>query len=448
MKRSAKQLRDDAMRIWTAGVEAVKPQRLMAQHLSVQGPLLHVGDHQFDLDSIERIAVVGAGKAGTEMTIAFEQVLGPELLTSKQVQGIVNVPADCLGPTQAVEMLAARPAGVNEPTSTGVEGTRRILSLVEKLGPRDLCVCLISGGGSALMPLPIEDVTLEAKTWLTREMAARGGDIHQLNTLRREVSQVKGGGLVRRCGAGQLVGLILSDVMGDDLDVIASGPTVTRTSNTEAALAVLREFDLLHTPQGREVEVALAKRQDSPIQHEKQPRVLNLVIGNNATAVDAAGIVAEQLGYSHAMISGDLQENSAESVGRWLADNAAAMRASAGPDCLISGGESTVQLAPASQRGKGGRNQHVALAALHHLENWDNLAIVSGGTDGEDGPTDAAGARVDVEIVQRQRAAKIDVHEYLLRNDAYHFFEAVDGLIKTGPTHTNVCDLRVVCVSQ
>lgn len=448
MQRSAEQLREDAWKIWLAGVEAVKPERLIPEWLHVDGDSLWVGEQLFDLRAIDRIAVVGAGKAGASMTVAVERALGADVLQRKEVRGWVNVPADCLRDTQAIHLHAARPAGVNEPTPAGVAGTEQILKIIGSMGPRDLCLCLISGGGSALLPMPRTGISLETKIWLTREIAARGGDIHHLNTVRREISGVKGGGLARRCAAGNLVTLTLSDVMTDDLEVIASGPTIPRKPTPDAALGILRELELLESPAGQEVCQVLQRENPEGTANGSLPELLNLVIGKNATAVDSAGIVAEQLGYSHAMVSGDLEENSAEAVGHWLAENGAAMREKSGPDCLISGGESTVSLVPSAQRGKGGRNQQVALAALNHLQDWSDLALVSGGTDGEDGPTDAAGARVDQGIVTQSRFAGLDAKDYLQRNDAYHFFQQVEGLIKTGPTHTNVCDLRVICVGR
>jgi len=448
MQRSAQRLRDDAWQIWLAGVEAVKPERLIPEWLIVDGDSLWIGEQLFDLRAIERLAVVGAGKAGASMAVAVEQALGTEVLRQKQVQGWVNVPADCLRETQAIHLHAARPAGVNEPTPDGVDGTKQILRLIGSLGPRDLCLCLISGGGSALLPLPREGISLVTKIWLTREIAARGGDIYHLNTVRREISGVKGGALARHCNAGNLVTLTLSDVMTDDLEVIASGPTIPRKPTPEAALAVLRELELIDSPAGREVRQVLESDDANAVSKGALPELLNLVIGNNSMAVDSAGIVAERLGYSHAMISGDPEENSADAVGRWLAENGATMRDKPGPDCLISGGESTVELAPSAERGKGGRNQQVALAALDHLQDWSSLALVSGGTDGEDGPTDAAGALVDEAIVASSRQAGLVAKEYLQRNDAYAFFQQVDGLIKIGPTHTNVCDLRIICVGR
>ncbi len=452
MERDCQQLREDARRIWWAGVQAVQPENLVPEILCVEGNLLTIDDQVIDLGAVGRIAIVGAGKAGASMTLAVEKALGEGVLRDKKVRGWVNVPADCVQAAQSVVLHAARPAGLNEPTAEGVAGTREILRLVGELGPDDLCLCLISGGGSALLPAPIEGFSLESKGVLTREIAARGGSIEQLNAVRRELSEIKGGGLARACRAGQLVTLILSDVPGDDLETIASGPTVLRRPTPDLALQVLEELRLEDCEAGRGAAAILRKRSAAAKsisgKGSSEAQITNLLIGNNATAVDAAGIEAERLGYSHAMISENKPEPTAEEVAGKLMKIALSMRPSGEPDCLISGGEPTVRLAPAAERGRGGRNQQLALAALAEVEDWRGMAMLSGGTDGEDGPTDAAGAFVDEELAQAVREKGLDSADYLRRNDAYHFFEQVEGLIKTGPTHTNVCDLRVVTVGR
>ncbi len=459
MPRTAQQLCDDAQQIWWAGVCAVKPARLVPEFVTVDGQTLLIGGLEaglgaIDLGAIDRIAIVGAGKAGAGMTLALEAALGDKLLDEKQVGGWVNVPADCVEPTRCVRLHAARPAGVNEPTAEGVVGSAEILRLVGQLGPRDLCLCVISGGGSALLPAPVEGLSLGAKVALTREISARGGTIEQMNAVRRELSTIKGGGLARACGAGRLVSLILSDVLGDDLEVIASGPTVVRQATPELALQVLEELQLGDHPAGREAIALLELRNRQVMKHEVPAcEVHNLLIGNNATAVDAAGIEAERLGYSHAMISATASEGTAESVAAHLVEMAKSMRdrnvsGGEGPDCLISGGEPIVQLSDESTRGKGGRNQQLVLAALASLKDWQGLALLAGGTDGEDGPTDAAGALVDEQIAALAKEKQLDLADYLKRNDAYHCFQQLDGLLKTGPTHTNVCDLRVITVNK
>jgi hydroxypyruvate reductase len=444
--RDTATLRDDAVAIWQAGVDAVRPERLLPQLVEVSPPALRIAGESFELARIGRILVVGAGKAGAAMALALEVALGDEVIRTKQVGGLVNVPDDCVLPTRAIGLHAARPGGINEPTEAGVAGTEQMLQALAGLGPDDLCLALISGGGSALLPAPVPGFTLADKQYLTRELSARGATIEQLNTVRRGLSRVKGGGLAAACRAGHLIGLVLSDVLGDDLATIASGPTVPGKLDFRAAGEVLRKFELDRDPVGRRATRCLQRTEGSS--RVTSCAVRNIVIGNNALAVDAAGMEAERRGYSHAMMSAARSEGPAEEVGAHLAGMLGRMRRESGPDCLITGGEPTVRLAPAGERGLGGRNQQLALAALVADPDWQDRALVSGGTDGEDGPTDAAGAVVDAEVARRCAQQGLDPNSYLRRDDAYHFFEATGGLLRTGPTHTNVCDLRVGVVGR
>lgn len=471
---TAARLRRDALRIWRAGVDAVNSERLVRDALRVEGHALVIGEERLDLDSIGRIAVVGAGKAGSGMAAAVEEALGPRLLDAKQLVGWVNVPEDCVRPLRRIRLHGARPPGVNEPTEAGAAGAAEILRIVASLEPNDLCLCLISGGGSALLPACAEGITLADKLAVTRHLSAAGATIEELNTVRKQLSRIKGGGLARACRAGRLIALIISDVLGDPLDVIASGPTVVDTSTPEAALAVLerfhaaeagiprRVFDCLRSKKGRGIapcsgsvaaETAVSMTGDGTSTRGAACDVVNLVIGNNATAVDAAGREAVRLGYSPAMTSATASEGFAEDVGRHLAAMALRMRAGnveQAPDCLISGGEPVVSLVEASRRGKGGRNQQLVLSAASSLwdEEIEGIVLLSAGTDGEDGPTDAAGALLDAEILRAARRRGLQPADFLARNDAYSFFAPLGGLIQTGPTHTNVCDLRVVLVDR
>jgi hydroxypyruvate reductase len=449
-RRTPSQLREDALAIWRAGVDAVRSDRLVQANVRVDGDVLRIVDHEFPLSELDRIAIVGAGKAGAGMALGLEEALGPQILFSKRASGWVNVPADCVRPLGCTTLHAARPAGQNEPTQAGVAGTKRILEIVSQLGPRDLCICLISGGGSALLPAPVEGVSLADKQALTRFLSGAGANIRELNTVRKQLSQIKGGGLAAACKAGTSVTLIISDVLGDPLDVIASGPTVLDSSTPADALAVLGRFDPQRTHVAAIIYLALDAAQ--PRQAVPACRVINEVIGNLAVAVDAAGIEAERRGYSHAMLVARELEGPAEEIGRHLADMALQMQSEAGPDCLITGGEPVVQLAAESERGLGGRNQQLVLAALDRLRTCKSagagLAILSAGTDGEDGPTDAAGALIEASTIELAAQLGLEAAEYLRRNNAYRFFDACRGLIKTGPTHTNVCDVRVVVVDR
>jgi hydroxypyruvate reductase len=457
MLRSAATLRADALAIWRAAVEAVRSDRLVRETVRVDGDRLVIGDEVLQLSSIGKIAVVGTGKAGAGMAAGLEAALGPEVLAAKQVGGWINVPADCLRELSRIHLHPARPAGVNEPTSEGVHGAERILELVGSLRSNDLCLCLISGGGSALLPAPVAGVSLGEKQALTRLLSAAGANIQELNTVRKQISRIKGGGLARACRGGRLISLIISDVLGDPLDVIASGPTVTDTATPRDALEVLARYA------GSNEQVAPGafaylreQARSGAVLPPPSCQVTNLVIGNNALAVDAAGAQAERRGYSHAMDSATRLEGAAEDIGVHLAQMALRMRTASGPDCLITGGEPTVRLAPPELRGKGGRNQQLVLAGLIELfkaraaggNPSAGIALLSGGTDGEDGPTDAAGAFFDADLLARMCERNLDPGDFLRRNDAYRFFEPLGGLIRTGPTHTNVCDVRVVVVDR
>jgi glycerate 2-kinase len=286
---------------------------------------------------------------------------------------------------------------------------------------------------------------------LTRHLSASGANIAQLNTVRKQLSRIKGGGLARACRAGRLITLIISDVLGDPLEVIASGPTVPGKATTEDALAILERYGGASPPIFNHL-----RSHHSPLTtHHSLCPTTNLVIGNNALAVDAAGQEAVRRGYSPAMTAATTLEGPAEEIGIHLVRMARQMASQPGPDCLITGGEPTVRLVPPELRGKGGRNQQLVLAALAELCNLKSeirnlkFCLLSAGTDGEDGPTDAAGAIIDDELIARLSATGIqDPRDFLRRNDAYHFFEPLGGLIKTGPTHTNVCDVRVVLVER
>jgi len=451
MSRPAKQLRDDALAIWQAGVDAVCSDRLVLDTVHVDAGQLVVGSQILSLGDIGRIMVAGCGKAGAGMAAGLETALGDRVLDQKLVEGWVNVPDDCVRSLKRIHLHGARPAGVNEPTQEGVDGAERILELVQSLAPDDLCLCLISGGGSALLPAPVEGITLADKLAVTCHLSAAGANIQELNTVRKQLSRIKGGALARACSASRLITLIISDVLGDPLDVIASGPTVEDTSTPRDALDVLNRFDARKAGISAIVFEYLEKADNEILRGEREPtcNVTNLIIGNNKTAVQAAGQEAERRGYQTELDAVQHLEGEAEQIGGELADEALRMRDASGPRCLISGGEPTVKLIDAGQRGLGGRNQQLVLAALQRLigqnaESFRGFALLSGGTDGEDGPTDAAGAILDADVATATQAKGPVPADYLARNDAYNFFDPLDALIRTGPTHTNVCDLRVI----
>lgn len=438
----------DATKIWRAGLDAVRAFELVNREIRVEGESLWIRDQEILRSDFDRIVVVGAGKAATEMARGLVSAVGDQI----PVIGWVNVPEGTEADLRSIQVHRARPAGVNEPTQAGVDGTREILRLATNAGPRDLCIALISGGGSALLVAPNPAIKLEDKVAVTRFLSGAGADICEINTVRKHLSDIKGGGLLRACRAGQLITLVLSDILGDPLDLIASGPTVTDSSTAHDALEVLKRYDAIET---LPAAVYRLLRQPTPVAATPTTHASNIVLGNNAVAVDESGVCAESLGYNHVMKSATEPEGQAEQVGVDLADAAVRMLRSDPNthrvDCLITGGEPVVQLAEESLRGKGGRNQQLVLAAYQRLlehnltdDEWQRVCILSGGTDGEDGPTDAAGAWVDQRVHTNATSKRLYPSDYLNRNDAYSFFSTAGGLLSTGPTGTNVCDVRVI----
>ncbi|HSG71526.1 MAG TPA: DUF4147 domain-containing protein, partial [Planctomycetaceae bacterium] len=346
----------------------------------------------------------------------------------------------------------ARPAGVNEPTEAGVFGTRKILKLASSCGPRDLCLVLISGGGSALMPAPAKGATLALKQQVTRHLMLSGATINELNCVRKHLSDIKGGRLaIAARRAGRIVSLIISDVVGDPLDVIASGPTVPDSSTPRDALEVFLRYyrDVVEMPE--EARKALRLKLTTGTPDAFPDHVRNFVIGNNDVALNAAAQEAIRRGYAVYSL-GSENEGDADDQGRSLARLGLRILEShepvAPPACVLSGGEPTVRFAPTDEPRKGGRNQQLALSALLELSQTDleKIVILSGGTDGEDGPTDAAGAIVDANVLIQANEHGLDPVKYRDIQNAYPFFEATGGLLKTGPTNTNVMDLRVVLI--
>ena len=447
-------LRRDAVAIWQAGVAAVRPERLVTAVLVVEDNTLRIGGEVLALEGVGRILVVGGGKAGAAMAVAVEQALGDAVCQSKRLAGLVSVPAHAIAPSpEYIKLHVGRAAGVNEPSPEGVRGADEILRQVAELKPNDLCLCLISGGGSALLPAPAYGVTLAEKLDLTQRLSAAGANIGQLNTVRKQLSRIKGGRLAAACNAGRMVSLIISDVIGDPLGLIASGPTVPDDTTAQDALAVLDAFGLRRADIAPSAIAHLQTCAAKPLHESAQVtpcHVTNLLIGNLAMAVNAAAEEARLRGYSASTSTALELEGPAEEIGRQLARQAIAMRGAAGSNCLISGGEPTVVLVDPALRGRGGRNQQLALAAGEVLlqANASGCLVLSAGTDGEDGPTDAAGAWVDLELMARATQHGLSPADFLARNDAYTFFDDAGGLLRTGATQTNVGDLRVVLVGR
>jgi hydroxypyruvate reductase/glycerate 2-kinase len=432
-------LREHACRIWHCAVDAVRPQPLLRRALKDLGG---------ELRDAPRILVLGAGKAGAAMAEAVELALGNRL---DRIEGIVNVPADAVKPLKKIRLHAARPPATNFPTAEGVAGAQEMLRLARTAGPNDVALCLLSGGGSALLPAPADGVTLADKLAITKLLHQCGATINEMNAVRKHLSAIKGGRLAQAFTGRAMYSLIISDVIGDPLDVIASGPTAPDTSTFADALAVLDRHGLRErTPPA--VLAHLQKGADGTI--AETPKALpgnvhNLMVGSNAEALGSAELCAEQLGY-RVLNLGPFIEGETRHVAYMHAGIVRSIKEQnvpfAPPVCILSGGETTVTLS--DHPGKGGRNQEFVLAALVKLGPMPNIAILSGGTDGEDGPTDAAGAIGDASTLQRAAALGLDGRDFLQRNSTYHFFEATGDLFITGLTQTNVMDVRVLLVGR
>lgn len=448
-----KNLRDDAIAIWKAGVAAVQPETLFQNAMHITANAIEIEEISIATSRMQRLIVVGAGKASAAMAVAFQKRLPESWLKSGKVVGWMNVPQGTIPSSYSspIHLHEGRPAALNEPTEQGVYGSQQILELVESASANDVVVCLLSGGASALLPLPIASVSLAEKREVTRYLSAAGATIEELNTVRIALSQIKGGGLARACRAKKMVTLVISDVLGDDLRFIGSGPTFYSDIPSPSASEVLRKYASKSDDISTNIWKAVAQNN-----HHKWPRpacdVEHLILANNATAVDAAGVEAVARGYRYLMNCARRSEGDAEELGcellehcvPWIGDSEA-------PDCLISGGEPTVKLVSPQQRGKGGRNQQLVLAALQRRMQWTRaeraarpICFLSGGTDGEDGPTDVAGAWFDSAVEKVVELDEVRLADYLYRNDAYHFFDQYGGHLRTGPTGTNVCDLRVI----
>ena len=469
------QLRQHAVAIWQAAVDAVRPRDLIPKFLDAPSiPIREAANRA------RRILVVGAGKAGAAMSEALESAL-PDCIA--RMEGIVNVPAECVRPLRSIRLHAARPAGTNQPTAEGIIGAKGILDLFETAGPDDLGVCLLSGGGSALLPAPVEAVSLADKQKVTQLLHECGATINEMNAVRKHLSRIKGGRLAQAFTGRDLYSLIISDVIGDPLDVIASGPTAADLSTYNDALAVLEKYALKPCIPASVLDHLNKGIQGLVLETPKilSNRIHNFVIGNNSLAIDAAKAKAEELGY-FVLNAGSSIQGETQTVAKAMANIVGGMLVSGQPApllCLLSGGETTVTLGKnlratgvshesgslgasesdrlsAGESGRvsagsealGGRNQEFVLASAVKLgrEGLSNIVVLSGGTDGEDGPTDAAGAIADAETLRKADQLGLSSGDFLARHDAYHFFQATGDLLRTGLTETNVMDVQVILI--
>lgn len=421
LRRQARQIFDEALR-------AADPEEAVERHL-----------RSIDFARFQRIFVLGAGKAGASMAHAAERVLGDRITA-----GLVNVKDGHVAQLDRIELREARHP---LPDERGVAGSERIAALAESAGPDDLVLCLISGGGSALLPLPADGIGLAEKQEVTRLLLACGADIHEINTLRKHLSRIKGGQLARMAAPATVEALLLSDVIGDDLSVIGSGPTAPDQSTFADAAAIVDRYGLrprlpeavrLRLERGARGEIAETPKPGDPLFE----RVRNTIVGGNRLALDRAAACAQSLGF-HTLVLASTIQGETRDVARMHAAIAREVAQygspAAPPAAIVSGGETTVTL---KGDGLGGRNQEFALAAAIDIAGLPNVVVFSAGTDGTDGPTDAAGAVADGETLARNPAAPA----YLERNDSYRYFAALGDLVMTGPTNTNVADVHILLI--
>ena len=415
----------------SAALDAVNPQAAVGRHLRRDDHQLLVAGQVYDLRDYEHVFVIAAGKAAVPMTAAVADILGEWMTRGVAVTKHGHAEGWSCPRVNVIE------AGHPVPDDHSVRGARAVAELAEQARESDLVVCLLSGGGSALLTRPVPGVTLDDLQRMTDELLRSGATINEINAVRKHCSGIKGGHLARLVSPAPLVALILSDVIGDPLDVIASGPTVPDSTTVADARAVLERHGmadggfLRETPKPGDVIF---------------DRVQNVVVGSNRLGTRAAAERARSLGFNTLSL-GSYVEGEAREVGKVAAALAKSVRADGDPleppACVVWGGETTVTV---RGEGKGGRNQELALAAALALDGWPGIFVMALATDGTDGPTDAAGATVTGETVEQARELGLDARGALEANDSYRFFDALGDLIRTGPTGTNVNDLLFILV--
>jgi len=443
--REERDLRADLRRITRVALAKVAPETCMRRAVGLDGEYLSVAQERFDLGQIRRIIIVGMGKASARMAATLEDLLG------ERIYGGLVVTAD--GYTVRTQRVEVVEASHPVPDARGRAAAERIVALVEEANEEDLVIVLISGGGSALLTLPTSGITLSDLSRTNELLLRSGAKIQELNAVRKHLSQVKGGQLAQRAFPAQVLALVLSDVPGDPLNAIASGPTVGDPTTFDQVKRILRQYRLWE-----KIPASVRKRIEAGVhseieetpkpRHDVLQRVTTMIIGSGSDALDAAREKGDRLGY-HTLSLTTTLEGEAREVGKILAalarKEASSSRPAPLPALIIAAGETTVTV---RGTGKGGRNQELALSAAQGIEGIPRVVIASIGTDGRDGPTDAAGGMVDGGTIGRMRKQGIDPEESLAQNDAYHALSHSGDLVITGPTGTNVADLCFVAVGK
>lgn len=432
--------KDKAAKIFHAALRAADPYRSVAAYTNTVLSLYQQG-------GFSRLFLTGFGKAAPAMAKAVVDIVGADIS-----KGVILTKYGHSPESGTISKVKVIEAGHPIPDESGLAGTREIIELLKNADEQTLVVCLISGGGSALLVAPCLDVSLADKQKVTGQLLKAGADIYELNTVRKHISMVKGGRLAEHAWPATIISLILSDVIGDRLDVIASGPTAPDSSTYGDALRVLEKYGL--TAAAPYNVVSVLRRGSAGLLPETPKmgthvfeQVENIIIGSNRQATMAAKQHAEKLGFETTVLSSSIQGEAREAA-RLLARRAREIRdATCGnrPCCLISGGETTVTVRGS---GLGGRNMEFALAFALEIDGFPGITLLSAGTDGTDGPTDADGAVVDWQTIRQAGELGLNASEYLGNNDSYHFFQRLNSLFITGPTGTNVMDIQIVLIED
>ena len=427
--------------IFQAGVRAVDPERAVRKYVRRQGNQLIVGDSSYILDRYKRIVLVGAGKGAAPMAKALEDILEERL-----TDGLIIVKYGHGIPLEKTQIFEA---GHPIPDDAGLGATAELLKRAQECTEEDLILCAFTGGGSALLPAPSSPITLDQKQVTTRLLLECGATINEINAIRKHLSRSKGGWLAKEAYPATIVSLLLSDVIGDRLDVIASGPTIPDESTYSDCINIIDRYELGERLPSAVVDYfnkgAAGRLPETPKAGDPVfACVQTLIVGNNRECLLAAKERALSLGYNTIVLSSQIEGEAREvahvvaAIGKEISQ---ANLPVAPPACVIAGGETTVTI---HGSGKGGRNQELALACAVVIDGWEGISLLSAGTDGTDGPTDAAGAIVDGTTCKRAQQTNLDPREFLLANDSYAFFESLGDLLKTGPTRTNVMD--IICM--
>lgn len=441
----AKDHRKTLESIFRAGLQAVDPENAVLRHVRRDGNLLYAGEKSYNLDSFKRIFLIGAGKGTAPMAKAIEDIFEDYL-----TEGLIIVKYGHGVPLKKTKTMEA---GHPIPDESGLRATERIIKKIEECTEDDLIICAFSGGGSALLPAPWPPINLDQKQETTRLLLECGATINEINAIRKHLSRSKGGWLAKASYPATLISLILSDVIGDKLDIIASGPTVPDENTYTDCTNIIERYGLAeklpegvveHFKQG----VAGAIPETPKTGDQVFSKTQNVIVGNNRSALLAAKEEAVSLGYNTMIISSQI-EGEAKEAAKFLAgigkEISQANIPISPPACILAGGETTVTI---QGNGKGGRNQELALAFAIAIDGWEKVAFISAGTDGTDGPTDAAGAIVDGLTCKKAIQVNLNPYTFLANNDSNSFFGSLGGLLKTGPTRTNVMDIMCMIIEK